>query len=350
MSTTADQQQTEQQPATAKSYSKEIEVGNLVSIPYNSKFMQGIVTEVTDTTITINNKENGLINAMKNKDIYKFFPGQRFDLRELTAPLLKEPIREENGKTIYKTVASKLDSRLANTPYRTFHNWKTQNPADLVQLLTGKLINNPIKGESLLPTRDAENKIIKDGPKRLVKWEAKIQLFRGKDGDLKIDTVYKNNQELNFKVYNKEVTEEEAEKLKKGQSVAVTRTRNDGGEFKVFAKLDKDLNRLVTFPYSVKVEEIMQKAYAKKEGETNGTSQAQNTSNEVKEAQAPSQALTDSPAPEQKESIFEKANRERKEKAASEEAPKKRDIIFENKNAENKEKQEETPKKRGIKR
>ena len=57
------------------------------------------------------------------------------------------------------------------------------------------------------------------------------------------------------------MTKDEADKLvKEGKTLTLDRTTKDGKDYKVFAKFDKDLNRVVTSPYSKKIAERMAKS------------------------------------------------------------------------------------------
>ena len=89
-----------------KSQKNELELDNLISVPVVSRFVKGIVKEIKPDLLKIESIENGNINIPNNKLVYKMFPGQRYDLRELNSV---DPKSEDN-----LTIKEKLD-KLINT-------------------------------------------------------------------------------------------------------------------------------------------------------------------------------------------------------------------------------------------
>ena len=212
---------------------------------FGSSYLQGTVKDVEKDHLTIENYASGLVKIPNNSFVYKFFPGQKFDLRELN-------LIDENSKEGMST-KQKLDSFLSKTRSKNFDTLLKNNPKQIGQLLAGRLTSEMFKGSSLVQRPNEDTKTI-------VNWEAKFQLYRGQDKNLKLDIKFKS-QNLDLKVYGKELTKDEADKLvKEGKTLTLDRTTKDGKDYKVFAKFDKDLNRVVTSPYSKKIAERMAKS------------------------------------------------------------------------------------------
>jgi len=181
--------------------------------------------------------------------VYKFFPGQKYDLREFE--------RVDESTLDKLSVREKLNKFLSKTDVGSFENLVKNHKGDLVQLLKGDLTNSLFNGSSIVTN--------KEGEKELKNWACKFQLYRGTDGNLKLNTTWKQDLPQE-QVYGVALTADEISKMvDKKQSVVLERTRKDGVTFKAFCKYDKDLNTFVTSQYSEKIEEKMKVAYSKRE-------------------------------------------------------------------------------------
>ncbi len=226
----------------------EIGKDDLVSVPFGGRYLQGIVKDIQKDHLIIENYGEGKVKIPNNKLVYKFFPGQKFDLRELN-------IVDQNSKDKL-SLKDRLDSFLSKTEQKGFDALMKNNPKQVGQLLAGKLTSEVYKGSSMVQKPD-------ENFKTMVNWAAKFQLYRAKDQNLKLDIKFQQ-EKLKLDVYGKDVTNTQLEEMKdKGQTVTLERTTNNGKDFKVFASFDKDLNRIVTRPYSEKIEERIKLSQAK---------------------------------------------------------------------------------------
>lgn len=233
-----------------KSEADNIEIGNLVSVPFGNTYLQGTVKDVNKDHLTIENYAAGQVKVPNNDLVYKFFPGQRFDIRELN-------LVDENSPDKLST-KEKLDTFLGKTQYKNFENLLKNHPKQVGQLLAGKLTSEVYKGSSLVQKPGEEVKTIVD-------WAAKFQLYRGSDKNLKLDLKFRSAK-LDLKVYGKDLTKDETTAvLKEVKTITLDRTNKAGKDYKVFAKMDKDLNRIITSPYSKRVAERISKSVDKKE-------------------------------------------------------------------------------------
>jgi hypothetical protein len=232
-----------------------LEIGNLVSVPFGSSYLQGTVKSIDDNHLTIENYASGIVKVPNNDLVYKFFPGQKFDIRELN-------VIDENSKDKL-SVKDKLNVFLGKTQYKSFDNLLKNHPKQVGQLLAGKMTSEVYNGASLIQ-KSGENF------KTMVNWSAKFQLVRGKDRNLKLQNQFKS-QKFNLKeqVYGKPLSKDEIEAtVKQGKTVTIDRVSNEGKPFKRFAKFDKDLNRIVTTPYSKKIAERITNSQAKSSKQT----------------------------------------------------------------------------------
>lgn len=226
----------------------EIRANDLVSVPFGGSYLQGMVQDVQKDFLIIENYTQGKVKIPNNDLVYKFFPGQKFDLREFN-------IVDQNSEAKI-SLREKLDSFLSKTEHKGFDALMKNNPKQIGQLLAGRLTSEVYQGSSLVQKEGEEHK-------SMVNWAAKFQLIRGKDRNLKLDIKFQE-EVLKLDVYGKEVTEDQRKELiDKGHTVTLDRTRNDGKDFKVFASFDKDLNRIVTRPYSEKIEERIKASQVK---------------------------------------------------------------------------------------
>jgi len=240
---------TTQEKETQKEAQRLIQKGDVVSVPFGKGFLAGVVVDVDNTHIKINNYRQDDVKIPNNELVYKFFPGQRYDIREF------ERIDESTADKL--SVRAKLDKFLSKTEVGSFENFVKNHKGDLVQLLKGELTNSLFNGSSIVTN--------KEGEKELKNWACKFQLYRGINGSLKLNTTWKQDIPIE-EVYGVNLTADEIHKMKeKNQSVVLERTRKDGVPFKVFCKYDRDLNTFVTSQYSEKIEEKMKIAYNKKE-------------------------------------------------------------------------------------
>jgi len=228
---------------------KAIQKGDVVSVPFGKSFLTGAVIDIDDKHIKIDNYKQEEVKIPNNELVYKFFPGQKYDLREF------ERVDESTPDKL--SVRAKLNKFLSKTEVGSFENLVKNHKGDLVQLLKGDLTNSMFNGSSIV--------VNKDGEKELKNWACKFQLYRGTDGNLKLNTNWKQEQPQK-QVYGVDLTPEEISKMvDKKQSIVLERTRKDGLAFKVFCKFDKDLNTFVTSQYSQRIEEKMKVAYSKRE-------------------------------------------------------------------------------------
>lgn len=247
---------------------------NIVSVPFGDKFLQGKVVEVGENHLKIDNYAKGVITIPKDKNVIKFFPGQKFDLRELQSDTIrngqKTSIKESLNRFLKGTKIGNVDNLIKNSEHKR----------DLMALLSGKL-SSLIKSQTIVEVKakDEEGNYIRDekgnlkgtGESELKEWAAKFYITRNKEGDLKLNTEFQR-QHLDNNVYGIPLTEEQQKQLqmvvkdtdKNGNEYTFSPTiegegrRNDGERFKVFIKLDKELNKYITFPYDEKIAEKLQ--------------------------------------------------------------------------------------------
>ena len=230
-----------------KSQNNELELDNLISVPVGSRFVKGIVKEIKPDLLKIESIENGNINIPNNKLVYKMFPGQRYDLRELNSV---DPKSEDN-----LTIKEKLDKLLSKTKIGSFDKLEK---GEKVALLTGKMTNKLYEGQSLVLDK-------KTGEKNLKNFAFKFKLSKDSNGVLKIDPKFKR-EKLSLNVYGEDLTEEQASKaIDKKETLILDRESKSGLKFKTFARFDKDLNTFVTIPYDTKVEKRILASQKKKE-------------------------------------------------------------------------------------
>jgi hypothetical protein len=235
-----------------KEIDRTIKVDDIVSVPFGNKFLIGVVKDISKENITINNYTQNNISIPNNDNVYKFFPGQKFDFREF--------YKVDGNTPENLSVSERMNKFLSKTTVGSFSEFCSKNKADLVQLLKGNLTNNLYNGNSIITNEKGE--------KNLQSWACKFQLYRGKDGNLKMNTAWKQ-EKLQTKVYGVELTPEQLKNtIEKNQSIVIDRQSKEQIPFKAFCKFDKDLNSFVTSQYSEKIEELMKKSYAKKEGQT----------------------------------------------------------------------------------
>lgn len=244
---------------------KKIKEGDLVSVPFGNKFLQGTVESINKESLVINNYSNGKVQIPNNDMVYKFFPGQKFDLRELNSI--------DTSSEMGTSIRQKLDAFLSKTSVGNFDSLMKNYPKQVGQLLAGKLTSQMFKGASLVTEENSEVKTKKE-------WAAKFQLYRGRDKNLKLDVKFQRPN-LDLKVYGEPVNENEKKALIENKNTIVLDRKSKGGQdFKVFAKYDKDLNSIITFPYSSKIEERIKKAQDKKKDQ--GLTKVQEKSNSLK--------------------------------------------------------------------
>jgi hypothetical protein len=237
----------------------EINKGDLLSVPFNNKFLQGICVDITPEFITILNHKEGEVKIQNNEQVYKFFPGQKFDIREFSIP-------DQNSKDKL-SVVQRIDAFLTKTSVGDYKSYaKTQKgKSDLLQLLSGKLTHTMFSGKS--------SKIVEETKElKNFEWNAKFQVFRKSNGSLKLDVQFKSEKQ-DLSIYGVEVTnDEKAKLLDENKTLTFTRTATDKDtgvktEFKCFGRYDKDLNKIVTSPYNEKIEERIKASYERKEKE-----------------------------------------------------------------------------------
>lgn len=237
--------------STQKKYSKVIEKGDVVSVPFGGKILCGVVTNVAPDKLTINNYTTDNILVPNNNLVYKFFPGQKYDLREFE--------RVDENTTEKLSLKEKLNKFFSKTTVGSYDSFLKNNKGDLVQLLKGQMTNTMFNGSSIVKNEKGEQE--------LKNWSCKFQLFRGPDNFLKLNTAWKQ-EKLQTKVYGVELTAEQIKNtVEKKQSIVIDRTTGTGVAFKAFCKYDSDLNSFVTSQHDVKIEERMKASYSKKETE-----------------------------------------------------------------------------------
>lgn len=305
-----------------KANEKAIKPGDVVSVPFGSKYMCGIVKSVSTDKLTLDNYKNSEIEVPNNNKVYRFFPGQKFDAREfdkmdVNSPeylnykskaieFLKENIVSEELKnkgilivqqntpeeltqklqnflnsnknihpginlspTVFKnfnefvekykptTLKERLDKYLSKTDVGSFYNFVANYKSDLIQLLKGQMTHKLFNGQSIVQNPE--------GKQELKNWSCKFQLYRGNDGNLKLNSAWKQ-EKLQTKVYGVELTPEQLKNtMEKNQSVVIERETKEGKPFKAFCKYDMDLNSFVTSQYDEKIAERMKASYSKKE-------------------------------------------------------------------------------------
>ena len=226
-----------------------IKAGDVVSVPFGAKYLCGIVKDVNPQNITIDNYKSNEILVPNNNKVYKFFPGQKFDIREF------EKVDDNSPEKL--SLKEKLDKFLSRTEVGSYKNLMANNKGDLVQLLKGQMTNNMFNGQSIITNPE--------GKQELKNWACKFQLFRGEDGNLKLNTAWKQDQ-LQTKVYGVELTPEQLKNtMEKNQSVVIERETKGQKPFKAFCKFDKDLNSFVTSQYNEVIAERMKVSYTKRE-------------------------------------------------------------------------------------
>lgn len=232
-----------------ESVDRTVKVGDVVSVPFGSKFLCGVVKDVKPESITLDNYKSNEIIIPNNNKVYKFFPGQKYDIREFQ--------RVDDGTVEKISLKEKLNKFLSKTEVGSYDSLLAKNKGDLIQLLKGQLTNSIFNGQSVVPNAEGKNE--------LKNWACKFQLYRGGDGNLKLNTIWKQ-EHLQTKVYGVELTPEQLKNtIENKQSVVINSETKQGIPFKVFCKFDKDLNSFVTSQYNEKVEERMKASYSKKE-------------------------------------------------------------------------------------
>ncbi len=225
-----------------------VELDRLVSVPFGQRYLQGVVKDISPEFLVIDNYTTGQVKVPNNDLIHVFFPGQKFDIREFG-------ILDQNV-TPPVSLRQKLDAFLEKTQFKSLDGLMMLNKKSVGQLLAGKLTSQIFEGSSLIKKEGQQSKVIVD-------WAAKFQLYRGKDKNLKLNIQFRQ-KELGLQVYGKDVTpEQHKEMTKNNKTITLDRENKKGEAFKVFAKFDKDLNRIVTSPYSKGIEERMIKSVAK---------------------------------------------------------------------------------------
>ena len=260
--------------------SKEIRVHtdqdpNIVSVPIGGgKFIRGAVTEVGETTLKIKSGKNPdgtdqIINVPKD-GVQKFFPGQQFDLRELTDTTIRQ-----GQKTSTKQA---LDNYFRNTSIGNVDNLikKPEHRSTLLALLSGKmspLIHNrsmvdvKMKDEKGHYILDEKGHIKTTGEKELKDYDSKVYLHRNSAGDVGLNLEFKR-EHLDNKVYGVELSNVQQEMLnmsikdknQKGQeydykpAIVIEAATNTGKKFKALVKLDKELNKYLSYPCDEKTE------------------------------------------------------------------------------------------------
>lgn len=243
-----------------KSNFDKIEVGNIVSFGYNNNtaFLKGQAIDVTDTHVTIENYQAGKVKVLNNKDLMKFYPGQKFDLRELDVP-------DPNNHGM--TVKQNLNKLLKNTSIKNFDQLFKQYPKEVGKLLRGD-VTMLIEGTSLMKV----NK--EDEVKQLKSFGVKFAISKGRDSNLKLNPLFRMDTPTTT-IKNKKLSEEEAEALLfDGKTVILDRPIGYDKERKFRAYFDTDLNRVVALPVSKTVAERIIKSQSKKEEITSKTKQA----------------------------------------------------------------------------
>lgn len=229
---------------------QKIEKGDLISVPVGNTYLQGTVDSINEENVILENYANGKVKIPNNDLIYKFFPGQKFDLREFNSI--------DNSSEQGLSIKDKLDAFLSKTEIGSFNSLVKNHPKQVAQLLAGKLTSNLYNGVSLIQNQKEETKELKP-------WSAKFQLYRAADKSLKLDVKFQH-EKLNVKIYGKELAPEQIALMKEKKQTIVLDLKNKQDQpFKVFAKYDKDLNRFITSPYNKKIEERMKASYSKKE-------------------------------------------------------------------------------------
>ena len=222
-------------------------VGDIVSVPFNGSFLKGAITDVKEKELTINNYVQGEINIPRNREVQKFFKGQKFDSRELNS---------EGGKAV--------NTFLMNTKFKNLDTLLSSRDKEAVhfkmQLLSGRL--SPILSYKKLTENETGQKSLKD-------LAVKIKLYEGKDG-LKFAANFKNEEKkVPTKAFGVELSKDQINKMVENkQSVVFESTTKTGKPFKIFLNYDKELNNFIPAPYSKFIEEKMKKAYEKKEQQT----------------------------------------------------------------------------------
>lgn len=310
---------------------------NIVSVKMGAgQFIKGAVTEVGETTLKIKSGKNpdgtDQIIKVPKEAAQKMFPGQKFDSRELTDTTIRE-----GQKTSIKQA---LDSYFKNTSIGNLDTLfkNPQHRPTLLALLSGKmspLIHNrsivdvKLKNEKGEYIKDEKGQIKTTGEKELKDYDSKIYLHRNNAGDISLKLEFKR-EHLDNKVYGVPLTDVQQEMLnmsvkdknQKGQeydykpAIVIEAATNTGKKFKALVKLDKELNKYVTFPCDEQTEKrllekneklgIEQKAkeiVAKKQGQGQEQTQKQDQKQEQTQRQAPKQIYAPKNTPNTKKGM-----------------------------------------------
>lgn len=249
------------QKAEANDYKIKKE-GDLISVPFGSNFLKGVIKSIDESTITIDNYTKGEVKIPNNDLAVKMFPGQKFDFRELN---LKS--KDQNGNLV--SIKDTMDNFLAKTSIGSFNNLPK---TDQLGLLSGRMLSQPLQGQSLL--KDDK------GVTSLKNWEAKFQIYKSY-GKLKMNVQFKQ-EKLSLNILGKPLTKiQEKALLTDGKTIALDRERLDKktGEiksYKVHASFDKSLNRILTVPFN-KTLDVKLKADLKAGKTTKKSQTPQNT-------------------------------------------------------------------------
>lgn len=186
---------------------KEIKEGDLISKPLRvdpaSKkyldFIKGKVVEVGEDYLKIDTfNEKGL--KISKENVARMMPGQKFDYREIKQLF---PV----GRVQFKELDFKKEV--------------------LAKLCRGAESNMHVI---------AYNKSLADGTKEAVNEKVKFK-FRKTNGELEVKVI----KAFQKKIYNREISEEELLKMKKGETVLATAAKTTGESFEMAMFYDKDL-------------------------------------------------------------------------------------------------------------
>lgn len=189
----------------------QLEVGKIASVNNGSGFFKGKIENISGDSITIKNLK-GEQKEFNKKEVYQFFPGQKYDKYEI--------------ETLFKNKPGGI-------------GFADVEKNDLTKLMRGELTNTVYHGSKTQETGEEKN------------YSFKLRaLYSSEDKKVKITPEWKNNKEIdwdNLQKFGKQISPEQVEKLQSGKSIVLdidVKIQNKP-DYSVKLHFDKDLNSIV---------------------------------------------------------------------------------------------------------
>ncbi|PWN59963.1 hypothetical protein [Chryseobacterium oncorhynchi] len=185
----------------------EIEVGKLASVSRPDFFFKGKIKEFDSGSATIVNL-NGEAEKFAKKDIYLFFPGQKYDRREI--------------EDLFTNAPGKLD-------------FSQMSKEDLTKLMRGELTTSIFNGTSY-----------KDNVEKEYQFKIRTE-FNSEHRKLELKPYFKHDQQIDWSqktVFGKNLSDEQIDKLVDGKSI-VLNVEKEEKNYSVKVHYDSDINQVV---------------------------------------------------------------------------------------------------------